>query len=212
MKSSVSKVVALLLLAVPLLFALASKGEENEFGIKLRNKRYYHNEKRPYHTYLIGKLESISTIQGYKCSADWLHLDRTGNVILFKTAEKFKKSAVDIPKDTWIYIKEDSWVAVFPDDTSIQGYMVLGGGGSKGTQTAFYNSDKLKYFFSEEDIRIDGILCKGNPFLNVNLIGLHESGKLMKCTLAEDTKINTKTFKKNSRISIDENGFAKLLD
>ncbi len=174
--------------------------------IKFKKARIIKDESRPYKPYIIGVLRNQSIVNGYHCAQDWIHLDKKGRVLLFKSASKKVINNIEIPQNTWVHFAKDRFICVFPFEKTIQGYKVMHGKGVKGTQTAFYNSGKLKYFFSKEDITIDGINCKGNPLLPINLIGLHENGKLMSCINSEEIKINGKIIKKGSELFFNDNG------
>jgi len=176
------------------------------YDIKFEKAKIIKDESRPYKPYIIGVLSNQSMVNGHHCAEDWIHVDKNGNLILFKSASKDLYNNIVIPKNTWIYILKDRFICVFPDDQFIDGYKIMHGKGVKGTQTAFYTSGKLKYFFSKQNITIDGIECKGNPLLTVNLIGLYENGKLKNCTLANDMKINGNQYKKGRELEFDDKG------
>jgi hypothetical protein len=152
---------------------------------------------------IIGFLKQPTVINGYPCSADWLHMEKDGKLLLFKLAEAKEIHQVAFPKDTWVQFNDGNLVVVFPADTVIQGFFCRGGGGVKGVQTAFYKNGNLKSFYSNKNLVIDGVNCISNP---MNPIGLHDDGSLRYCTLAEPLEHDTGEYKKGTRIEIDEEG------
>lgn len=207
-----SKIAFLLVALFSITSASYSERRENceeYFGVKLKNVKINEKAFGKYESYLSGFLCEEKTIEGHKCAKDLIKMDIDGNLLLYKSAGDEKIKNLSVPMDTWIYIYDDRFVCVFPREMQVQGYKVLGGGGVKGTQAAFYNSGKLKYFFSKDDIIIGGVNCKGNKFMPTSLIGLYESGKLMSCTLAETQTINSKVYKKGTNLKFDGNGKIK---
>ncbi len=95
------------------------------------------------------------------------------------------------------------------NDPIIQGYHCSGtpythwfwmGGGS----IRFYPNGQLYYFKPEDDIEVQGVLCKSSSVRCG--IYLYESGKLKKCTSAKDQTIDGVLYEKNLTLEFDEDG------
>lgn len=68
----------------------------------------------------------------------------------------------------------------------------------KGSWVSLYESGKLERFEVKVPIEVQGQKCKG--YMNF----LHESGKLAKCNLAEDAKIEGKDYEKGKSVCFGE--------
>jgi len=152
---------------------------------------------------IIGLLKNNTVIKGYHCAADWVHFTKAWELTLFKLEEKTEINSFEFPKDAWIRPDKDRIVCSFPNDTTIQGFVCRGSGGSKGTQTSFYPNGKLESFFTKESIKIGEISCKGGIFNNIIL---YDNGFLKECTLSDDQTIKGISYKKGTRINFDLNG------
>jgi hypothetical protein len=158
-------------------------------------------------SYIKGILAKPHQIQGFPIAADWLHINKNNILLLFRLNDTFEYNSVNLPKNTWVKIKpKGDFTCIFPNDTTIQGYKCNGGGGPKGVHTSFYKSGKLKAFFSDDDVPVGNIKCKGNLFLGIHNIILFENGNLKKCHLAEDTLINGKQYEEGDEIYFDKTG------
>jgi len=157
---------------------------------------------------IIGYLKTNMKIDGYPCSADWIHFTKDWDLKLFRLSDTAMVNNYKYPKDAWIRFADDGTViCVFPEATRVQEFLCKGGGGAKGIQTAFYKSGRLRSFFADEDIWIQGIKCKSGVF---NIIGLHENGNLKACTLSQATAINGIQYKKNAKLFFHEDGRVKM--
>ena len=158
---------------------------------------------------IITYLKDNTEIDGYPCKEGWVHFTKSWEPKLFCLYENYSINNVELPGGTWIKLKPDSNIfsVVFPKNTFIDDYECKGGGGVTGVQTSFYNSGKLRSFFSDKPIIINGIKCKGGM---INLITLHENGKLKSCKLDEDIIVEGNTIKKGSVIRTDALG--KIID
>ncbi len=94
-------------------------------------------------------------------------------------------------------------------DPIIQGYHIPGSkytsglwGGGGGIH--FYPDGRLKYFRPIDDIEVQGVYCKSSS-LNWG-ISLYESGKLKKCTSANEQTIGGVLYKKKFILEFDEEG------
>ncbi|MBN8694606.1 MAG: hypothetical protein J0L69_15535 [Bacteroidetes bacterium] len=127
---------------------------------------------------IIAKLSTTSVINQIPCEKGWIHFDKRFNPVTFKLSEDKVLSNFQYPKGTWIYLKQEGIVCVFPNETLVQGFKCRGGGGISGVQTAFYKSGKLKTFFSADEVELEGKKCKGG---SKKYIELYENGKLKSC-------------------------------
>lgn len=154
---------------------------------------------------IIGYLKNDCDVYEIPAKADWVHFSKNWYPELICLSKDFEYSNVKLPKSSWLIREEGEtgFSAVFPNDKLIGNYNCKGGGGAKGARTSFYKSGKLKSFFSESDVEIDGIKCKGGVF---NYIKLYENGKLKYCTLAEDQKINGKDYRKGQKLKFNSKG------
>lgn len=154
-------------------------------------------------TSIIGYLSETTEIQGFQCAADWVQFTNDWELTLLKLAKKKQIGETTFPPGTWIKPRENMFIAVFPLDTVIQGFPCRGNGTSKGIQTSFYPSGRLRSFFPPDDIVIGQINCKASL---LNNIVLFENGTLKSCTLAEDQLIQQENFKEGSRVSFHQDG------
>jgi len=174
-------------------------------GVKFRKIRY--EIIRGDTLSIIGYLRADSKINGFLCSADWIHFTKDWELKLFRLNEETVINGFKYEKDTWIrFTDQGSVICVFPVSTEVQGYICKGGGGPKGISTAFYEGGRLHYFFSMHDVFVGDIKCKGGV---LNIIGLYENGTLQECTLAQETEINGVRYRKNTNMVFNEDGSVK---
>ena len=158
------------------------------------------------------QLKNETLINNFPCAPGWTHFTLYGDLKAFTLAENAIIQGNLVPKYTWVQLDEELKLKYcsFPHDTKIQDYICIGGrGGSKGTSTAFYNSGKLKGFYSRTNTVIDSVSCKAGKFAPINL---HENGKLKECTLSMDIKIDNKNVHKGNTIVITEEGDITISD
>lgn len=156
---------------------------------------------------IIGYLKTDTQVAGYPCRADWIHFTKNWDLKLFRLSDEAIINHFEYPKDAWIRFSDDrAVICVFPEATRVQGFLCKGGGGVKGIQTAFYQNGRLRSFFSDDAIWIQGIKCKGGVF---SIIALHENGNLKECKLDQATEINGIRYKKNTKLFLDEDGRVK---
>jgi hypothetical protein len=183
--------------------------EENKtvHGIEFEKIRYGLKDNDT--TSIIGFLKTNTLIEQYPCAADWIHFSKDWKLRLFRLNSKATINNFEYCKNCWIrFVEDGSIICVFPENTTVQGYNCIGGGGASGVSTSFYKNGRLHYFFSDETVLIGGILCKSNL---LNNIGLYENGKLKECTLAQDQNIDNSQYRKNTRICFDETGKVKAI-
>lgn len=154
---------------------------------------------------IIGYTSHDVEVSGFLCKKGWIHFDSDKNLKLGALKKSIEYKGNTIPADTWIKpdAEQNIRVCAFPRDTLIQGQMCKGTGGSKGYQTSFYKSGKLRSFFISDDREIDGIPCKASGRA---IITLHENGKLKVCTLSKNCTIENQPFRANQRVEFDEDG------
>jgi len=152
----------------------------------------------------VGFISENQKVNQYFCKAGWIHFYSDWELKACTLAKKINFNGNEIPADSWISFRKNGEISVaFPENTLVQSYLCRGTGGCKGAQVSFYKTGKLKYFFAEEPVVIDGISCKASIF---HLIGLHENGKLKKCTLEKDSLINSIIYKRGQVIELDSEG------
>lgn len=177
-----------------------------ESNITIKNctfdKVCYHLSKKDT-TVITAFTEKDIIFDNYPCKSGWIHFTKSWNLKFFCLSSDYKILNNRFKKNTWIKFTEKSMICVLPEDMQIQGYTCRGGGGYKGISTSFYLSGELESFFPPEDIEIGNILCKSTLF---GPVYLYEDGMLKQCVLAENTKINGKTYSKNSVLTFDKNG------
>lgn len=174
-------------------------------GIKYTKVRFVDENKDDSNgIYSVGYLKEPTQIGGLSYSG-WLHLRNNGSVAGGLLHHESEVNGIKIPFGTWVSFDNDGNLlrCHFPENKRIQGYSCIGTGGAKGVTVTFYPSGKLKYFFSPKNVEIDGILCKGSVF---NIIGLHENGRLMTATAAEDIEYDGISINKGTQLELDENG------
>jgi len=158
---------------------------------------------------VIGYMTEDHEIEGYPCEKGWIHFKDNFSLQSFQISREFTFNNTLLPAHTWIHMPykgQSGYILSLPFDYKIQGYLCSGSGGYKGTQTGFYDSGRLRSFYTPYDITVDGVPCNASIFDNINL---HENGRLKSCNLAEDYPADGVTFKKGSKIELDESGKIK---
>lgn len=157
-----------------------------------------------------GFMTENHNINGFPCEKGWIHFRGDWQLLSFQLSEDFMYRETLLPAHTWIhfsYHKEQlGYVVSFPYDYEVQGYLCGGTGGYKGTHTGFYDSGKLRSFYPTEDVTINGVPCKSNVLVNVNL---YENGNLKSCKLAEDYQADGIFYAKGDTIEFTEDGSVK---
>jgi hypothetical protein len=163
-------------------------------------------------------LKADTVIQGYPCSADhWLTFNKNWELTQFVLSKPYELAGTILPEKTLIIIGEINsgnmagayYTLYFPGKLNIQGYWCMGQTYSNyedvhSDGTYLYKSGKLLYFKPDGIIEIDGIKCKPHSFHGH--VFLYESGRLKRCTLAENQTINGILYKANTIVMFDENG------
>lgn len=150
----------------------------------------------------IGYLAEDAIVQGYPCKAGFIALHDDLSLTLFTAASAIEFGDITVPPKTYVYINQGGHIerCAFPADVEIQGHLCRGGwGGPQGVTTSFYDSGKLRYFFSREDAEIDGVLCKGSLLHGIRL---HEDGSLSECRSAAQQTVDGVTYGKGSEIKL----------
>ena len=153
--------------------------------------------------FVIGYLDSDTTIAGRPCKKGWVHVYPNGDLSGFTAARDIVLSRFVIPSNTWVFQNRDGIVTkcAFPRDTEVQGYVCRGSSlGSEGGQTAFYPDGALKQFYTRKPVRIDGISCKTSLFQPG--IELYENGRLRSATLGAELERQGRVYRKNERIQL----------
>ncbi|MBN2403044.1 MAG: hypothetical protein JXN64_11675 [Spirochaetes bacterium] len=158
----------------------------------------------------IGYMSENHNIQGFPCEQGWIHFNKDWKLLSFQLSKDYIYKSIVLPAHTWIHFPNNKdqygYICSFPYNYKIQGYLCKGDGGYKGTQTAFYESGKLRSFFAPEDVIVDGVPCKAGL---LTIINLYENGGIKSCTLAQDYQADGKTFVKGKAVIFDKNGKIK---
>ncbi len=154
---------------------------------------------------IMGYLKSNTDIKGYPCKKGWIHFTEKWQPKLFCLYKKSTINHVQLPEGSWVLLNpgDEFFSVVFPLDTTIDNYKCKGGGGVTGIQTSFYNSGKLKEFFTDKNITIDNIECENGIR---NPIKMYENGKLCSCKLNKDVTIDSITIKEGTLLQLDSLG------
>jgi hypothetical protein len=151
----------------------------------------------------IGYLAEDAVVQGYPCKAGFIALHDDLSLWLFTAASPIEFGDITIPPKTYVGINERGHIdgCAFPADIEIQGHLCRGGwGGAQGVTTSFYDSGRLCYFFSREDVEVDGVFCKGSLLHGIRL---HEDGSLSECRSARMQTVGGVTYGKGSEIELN---------
>jgi hypothetical protein len=185
---------------------------EWEENVTLRNLeftklRYSVHEETKDTSSIIGLLKEAAIVDSIPVAANWIHFNSNWSISLCQLSERFTVHNVEAATASWIIFSDSgSLIFAFPKDTFIQGYQCRGNAekySAKGIHTAFYQSGKLKAFYSPEDVEVDGILCKSTLF---QIIELHQNGRLRSCKLAKDVMINGEKYRKGDLVRLNESG------
>lgn len=196
------------LLVTPLLFgmqgcALWEIGAEKDVvknGLRFKKFREFDDGSK------LGTLFEDTVIDGWPVAGDFVVFHSDWRLDELQLSRDYERNGVFMPKGTWVFPNAagNPGVCMFPRDIEMQGYLVRGSrAGKKGFMTYFYNSGKLRLFWSRDPVVVDGVTCKDTILQGILL---HENGRLRSCTLEKQTIIGTTTFGKGARISLDEAG------
>jgi|GEM_PF-2803048 len=142
---------------------------------------------------IICKLSKKEKIGGY-CYKDWVHLERDYSVVAGYLGESVYFHGIWIPENTWIEYHKEYFSCSFPYMLNIHGYSLSGSRlGPEGIRHSFYYNGKIKTMYSNSDLCIQGVPCKGG---SSNLISFDDSGVLESCTLSKNVQIGSVYFKK----------------
>jgi hypothetical protein len=158
---------------------------------------------------IIGFMTEDHEIQGFPCKSGWIHFKEDFILQSFQLSREFTFNNTLLPAHTWIHLPYKGltgYILSLPFDYQIQGHLCGGSGGYKGTQTGFYDSGRLRSFYSPEEITVNGVPCETSILNNVNL---HENGNIGSCKLSKDYKVDGVTYKKGSIIELYESGKIK---
>ena len=207
MKKDIGKI-----LSVTVIFFLSvscnfqyTKWDRNVSNEKMNFSRVRYSIQETDTTSIIGYLKNNTVINGYPCKQGWVHFTKDWQPKLFCLYKKSTVNNVQLRKGSWVVLNpgRNFFSVVFPNDTIVENFRCKGGGGVNGFQTSFYNSGKLKEFFTDENITIDHIECKHGI---KNPIKLHENGKLCSCMLNKEITLNSTTFKAGTFVQLDSIG------
>ena len=153
----------------------------------------------------IGFLESEVELHGVRFTG-WLHRYDNGVVAGGTNSTAIRVGDVELPRGSWVRHDRGGKLTTcaLPTNMTIQGHTCIGTGlGAAGAVVNFYESGRLRAFFSPGDVSIDSVPCAGGLF---DSIGLHENGRLAHCTLSDDLSRKGQTIPAGTVVRFDENG------
>jgi len=157
-----------------------------------------------------GYMTENHDMQGFPCTKGWIHFDRDWRLLSCQLSRDLMFKGTLLPARTWLHLPrhdgQTGYVCSFPHDYQVQGYPCRGSGGYKGTQTAFYESGRLRSFYPPEDMIINGIPCAATLLVNVIL---DENGGLISCRLARDLQRSGENYQKGLTVEFDKDGKVK---
>lgn len=179
--------------------------EETE-NIKFKNswKRFDKSESLRLYDYSLKKMEEI---KGIPCKGR-LTLDSLGNLYGFVLGKDFKLNGTMLPAGSRYETilgrsgQKTGYMIYLSKPYDIQGYHVRDKAGMQDYNIGFYNNGSLRGFKIYENLKIDGIPCKGGKKSGISL---YPNGKLWICNLSKDIEINGKRYNEGTKIIIDVN-------
>lgn len=178
-----------------MVFSSCHVKENNQY--KLFSKTYYrHGQLRS------GVLKEPMVVQSYPCTYR-VGFDSAGRINEFVLSKDYEIHGHMLPKNSIIIINRNTKRVILSEPMRIQGYPVQGG---KYAYLSFIMdaSGNVIEFISEEDVEIDGILCRGQ-----SSVELYPNGSLWVCTLAREYESGGTIFPVNTRLLIDRSGKAQ---
>ncbi len=201
-------IMRLLTTGITIMISICSGCKDWEYDVE-RNGIHFEKITRSESGTLIGYMTEDHEIDGFPCERGWIHFKESFKLQSFQLSREFRYKNSLLPAHTWIHMPyrgETGYILSLPFDYHIPGHLCSGSGGYKGIQTGFYDSGRLRSFYTPFDITVDGVPCEASILANINL---HENGRLKGCKLAEDYSIGGVTLKKGSKIELDESGKIK---
>lgn len=149
------------------------------------------------------KLKSTQLVQNLPCRR-WLKFHENGQIRQFELAEDKVIQNIKFPAKTIMWLRPDGTIdrCWLSKSMTIQDYPCKGGSWSK-IDTGFHPNGKLRLIFLDDDTIIQNIPCRASIF---HPVYFYDSGRLHKCTLSQDTEINTVQYEKGDKLEFDENG------
>ncbi|MBN2278944.1 MAG: hypothetical protein JXQ65_00025 [Candidatus Marinimicrobia bacterium] len=158
----------------------------------------------------VGYMNKNQTIDGLPCEKGWIHFRKNWDLLSIQLSSDFEYKGLLLPKNSWLHLSYDTnstdYVVSFPYDIEVQGFWVDGTGSYKGTHTGFYGSGKIRSFYPAKELVIQGIPCKRSLLENILV---YENGRLQRCKLSKDFKIDGKRYPKGTTVYFDEEGRIK---
>jgi hypothetical protein len=154
----------------------------------------------------LGTLAEDTLIDGWPCKKGFIVFHPDWRLDELQLARDYERNGVFMPAGTWVFpgAAGNPGVCMFPRDVEIQGYLVRGSrAGKSGFMTQFYDSGRLRLFWSRDPVQVDGVICADSVFEGIYL---HENGRLQQCKLHETTTIRFNKYDKGSVVRFDEKG------
>lgn len=154
----------------------------------------------------VGTLAEDTVIDGWPCMKAFIVFHSDWRLDELQLSRDYERNGIMMPARTWVFPNREGnpGVCMFPHDVEIQGYLCRGSRAEKGGfMTRFYNSGRLKLFWSREPVEVDGVTCKDTLLKGILL---HENGRLQECTLEEAATVRGVEYRKGSRIRFDDSG------
>lgn len=154
----------------------------------------------------LGILAEDTVIDGWPCKKDFIVFHSDWKLDELQLSRDYERNGIFMPAGTWVFPNSQGnpGVCMFPNDVEIQGYLCRGSPmGKEGFMTGFYDSGRLKLFWSREPVEVDGIICKDSIFTGISL---HDNGRLQECILDEPAMISTTRYPKGTRLRFDQLG------
>jgi hypothetical protein len=149
-----------------------------------------------------GILKQPAVVQSYPCTGR-VAFDSAGRINEFILSEDHEMHGHILPRNSIVNIYWNTENVILPEPMDIQGYHVAGG---KYAYLSFIMDTfgNMIMFIPEDDVEINGILCRGQ-----NSIELYPDGRLWVCTLAREYESNGTHFPPDTRLLIDRSGKAQ---
>ena len=144
-------------------------------------------------------LKEPEVIQSYPCKGK-VHFDKNGNLVMFTLSRDHEVRGNELPANSTVEVQGNELLIYLSKQTALQEKMVRKRKHTNDHCTLDLDGN-LIFFVPENDIIIDGVLCKSQ-----NDVWLYPLGGLFMCHLAEDLQHSGSSFLKEDFVLIDEKG------
>lgn len=157
----------------------------------------------------VGTLAGDTVIDGWPCKRGFIVFREDWSLDELQLSRDYERNGIFMPEGTWVFANRQGIpkTCMFPRDVNVQGYLCRGSWlGKQGWMTEFYDSGKLKMFWSREPVTIGRMTCADSVMQGIHL---HENGRLKQCKLDKAAIIQGVEYRKGTVVCFDQAGRVK---